>query len=192
MERLIEVVPSRPRLLALIELRPYRTLTPGPSLAQSAGNSSFICDEPEFAIYSHGTGAMRFLFAGTLIMMIYGATLGLHLAPLAAGNQAADAKPAPATDPDRAFGYLAKICALGPRISGTEGMDRQQQLIADHFTKLKAQVKYQSFDAPHPSTRTPVRMNNMIVSWNPDAGDRVLLACHYDTRPHADRDPNEH
>src|SRR5258708_32539391 len=87
MERLIEVVPSRPRLLALIELRPYRTLTPGPSLAQSAGNSSFICDEPEFAIYSHGTGAMRFLFAGTLIMMIYGATLGLQLAPLAAENQ---------------------------------------------------------------------------------------------------------
>src|SRR5204863_4500293 len=30
----------------------------------------------------------------------------------------------------------------------------------------------------------------MIVSWNPDAGERVLLACHYDTRPVADQEPD--
>jgi Zn-dependent M28 family amino/carboxypeptidase len=30
----------------------------------------------------------------------------------------------------------------------------------------------------------------MIVSWDPQAMERVLLACHYDTRPHADRDPD--
>ena len=105
-------------------------------------------------------------------------------------GHAADEKESPAVDPDRAYSYLTRICAIGPRISGSEGMDRQQQMIQDHFTKLKVQVKYQSFDAPHPTTRTPVRMNNMVVSWNPDAEQRVLLACHYDTRPHADRDPN--
>jgi Zn-dependent M28 family amino/carboxypeptidase len=33
-------------------------------------------------------------------------------------------------------------------------------------------------------------MNNIIVTWDPEATERVLLACHYDTRPHADRDPN--
>jgi hypothetical protein len=33
-------------------------------------------------------------------------------------------------------------------------------------------------------------MNNIIISWDLDAKDRVLLACHYDTRPHADRDSN--
>ena len=87
-------------------------------------------------------------------------------------------------DADRAFGYLTRICDIGPRISGTQGMERQQQLIAEHFSKLKAQVKFQSFDAPHPQTRQPVRMSNMIVSWDPEAKERVLLACHYDTRPH--------
>ncbi len=93
-------------------------------------------------------------------------------------------------DADRAFGYLTRICDLGSRISGSEGMEQQQQLIAEHFSKLKAQVKFQSFDAPHPQTRQPVRMSNMIVSWDPEAKERVLLACHYDTRPIADRDPN--
>lgn len=97
----------------------------------------------------------------------------------------------PAIDPDRAFGYLARICDIGPRISGSEGMHRQQQLLDEHFTKLDVPVTYQSFDAQHPTTRTPVRMTNMIVSWNPEATERVLLACHYDTRPHADEDPDE-
>lgn len=151
---------------------------------------------------------MRFLIAGATIMTISGISSGLPLATLAdekqtvanqpakrsqtAGqDQTADDKADPSIDPDRAFSYLVKICAIGPRISGSDGMDRQQELIKDHFTKLKGQVKYQSFDAPHPATRTPVRMNNMIVSWNPDATERVLLACHYDTRPLADQDPDE-
>ena len=93
-------------------------------------------------------------------------------------------------DADRAFGYLTKICDIGPRISGSPGMEQQQQMIAAHFAKLKAQVKFQSFDAPHPLNGKPVRMNNIIVTWDPEAAERVLLACHYDTRPHADRDPD--
>jgi hypothetical protein len=140
-------------------------------------------------------------------MMIHGISAAHSAATLAEENPAVEAGPAarqpaifsqsqtndetsPQIDPDRAFGYLTKICDIGPRISGSDGMDRQQHLISEHFTKLKALVKYQSFDAPHPTTRTPVRMNNMLVSWNPEAVERVLLACHYDTRPNADRDPN--
>jgi hypothetical protein len=69
-------------------------------------------------------------------------------------------------------------------------MEKQQQLIAEHFSKLKARVAFQSFDAPHPLTRKPVRMSNLIISWDHEAKERVLLACHYDTRPHADRDAN--
>lgn len=110
--------------------------------------------------------------------------------PAEGAGPAADDGAAPKFDPERAFGYLTKICDLGPRISGSQGMERQQQLIADHFTRLKAQVRFQSFDAPHPVSRVPVRMNNIVVSWHPEARERVLLACHYDTRPHADRDPN--
>lgn len=89
----------------------------------------------------------------------------------------------------RAFGYLLKVCGIGPRISGTTGMAQQQKLIVGHFTELGAQVRMQSFDVAHPQTGTPVRMNNIVVSWNKQAKERVLLACHYDTRPFPDRDP---
>ena len=130
---------------------------------------------------------MRFLFAGVMIMTISAVSSGRTAATFAADKkpvdkartaeknqsaaqeQAADDKSVPAIDPERAFGYLARICDIGPRLSGSAGMERQQELIKDHFTKLKAQVKFQSFDAPHPQTRTPVRMNNMIVSWDPAA-----------------------
>ena len=89
---------------------------------------------------------------------------------------------------DRAFGYLEQICRIGPRISGSDGMLRQQQLIIEHFQKFGCEIRAQTFDAAHPLNGRPVRMTNLILSWNPRAKERVLLCCHYDTRPYPDRD----
>jgi len=105
--------------------------------------------------------------------------------PAAAGGDST-----PAVDAQRALGYLKALCDLGPRPSGSQGMERQQQMIAAHFTELGARVRFQSFDAAHPKTGRPVEMNNIIVCWHPDAKERVLLGCHYDTRPLPDRDRN--
>ena len=88
----------------------------------------------------------------------------------------------------RAYGYLLKVCRLGPRVSGSEGMAAEQKLISAHFVKLGASVRFQSFDIRHPTTARAVRMNNIIVSWNPRAKQRILIGCHYDTRPFPDRD----
>src|SRR5262245_50594948 len=98
---------------------------------------------------------------------------------------------APRPDGKRAFGYLTQICALGSRTSGTPGMQQQQELLSQFFTDLGATVSLQSFDAVHPRTGAPVRMANLIVSWQPAATERVLLCCHYDTRPFPDREPVE-
>ena len=100
----------------------------------------------------------------------------------------ADDKPNIALDERRAFSYLEDICKLGPRPSASEGMTKQQELLDKHFTKLGAEVGWQEFDTPHPTNGTPVRMKNLIVSWHPQAKERVLLCCHYDTRPFPDRD----
>ena len=88
----------------------------------------------------------------------------------------------------RAKQYLIDICKIGPRVSGSRGMAAQQKLLADHFTNHGAKVKTQLFDSAHPLTGRPVRFANLIVSWNPKATERILLACHYDTRPYPDRD----
>lgn len=91
-------------------------------------------------------------------------------------------------DGERAFTYLRAICEIGPRISGTPGMQKQQELLAHHFRELGADVRLQEFDVPHPQTGQPVRMGNMIVQWFPEAEERILLCCHYDTRPFPDQE----
>jgi hypothetical protein len=124
--------------------------------------------------------------------------VALLLAPACSERPAASAdnagvarvgSPPEGFDPRNSFAYLEQICAIGPRISGTQGMLRQQEIIEEHFVALGADVKYQEFDAAHPETGAPVRMRNMIVSWHPESKQRVLLCCHYDTRPRPDREP---
>lgn len=89
----------------------------------------------------------------------------------------------------RAYQYLAQLCQIGPRMSGSPGMKAQQQLLADHFTKLGAQVEFQRFDYAHPLDGSPVPIANLIVHWHPDSRDRILLCTHYDTLPLPLRDP---
>lgn len=93
-------------------------------------------------------------------------------------------------DAKRAFGYLVEICELGNRASGTPAMAKQQELLVKHFQKHKGQVKYQTFDAADPKNGAPVRMANLLVHWHPEAKERILISCHYDSRPFPDRDPN--
>src|SRR6187455_123361 len=48
----------------------------------------------------------------------------------------ADAKNEPAGvkfDSDRALKYLKQLCDIGPRISASEGMKKQQELVEKHF-----------------------------------------------------------
>lgn len=109
----------------------------------------------------------------------------------------AAAAAAPAQNPldaDRAMGYLNAVCDIGPRPSGSEGMKRQQKLIIEHFESLDREVQRQSFTAKHPlskrRTDPRVPMTNLIVRWRPELTERVLLCCHYDTRPLPDQDPD--
>jgi hypothetical protein len=93
-----------------------------------------------------------------------------------------------AFDGKRAMRYLEAICKIGPRISGSEGMKKQQQLIEKHFKDLGVKVTYQRFEARQRSVRKPVAMANMIISYHPDRARRVVLCSHYDTRPIADQE----
>jgi hypothetical protein len=95
-----------------------------------------------------------------------------------------------AFDGKRAMGYLEAICKIGPRISSTEGMKKQQELIEKHFKDLGVKATYQRFTAKQKSVRKPVEMANMIFSYHPDRTRRVILCSHYDTRPIADQEPN--
>jgi len=110
-----------------------------------------------------------------------GDTPSLSLAQVKSSDQRFDGR--------RSYAYLRQICALGPRISGSAGMQRQQKLLEKHFLNLGAQVDYQRFQVKrHPITGQPVPLANLIIQWHPEARERILLCAHYDTRPRPDRE----
>lgn len=87
-----------------------------------------------------------------------------------------------------AFQVLEKMCEIGPRVSGTAAMTTQQEFLAKHFESLGATIGWQPFQGMHPVNQTPVEFRNLLVQFHPDRQARILLACHYDTRPFPDLD----
>ena len=92
-------------------------------------------------------------------------------------------------DAERALRYLKEVCELGPRISDSDGMKKQRELLRRHFETLDAKVVEQRFSARQASRAGDIDMVNLIVSWHPERTRRMLVCCHYDTRPIADQEP---
>lgn len=87
-------------------------------------------------------------------------------------------------DGAKAYEYLKEICKIGRRPSGSPGMEAQQKLLVEHFTKLGAKVRLQRFRARDPLGGADVPMANLIVQWHPESKQRILLCTHYDTLPY--------
>jgi hypothetical protein len=98
------------------------------------------------------------------------------------------ARKAGSFDGDKALEYVTLLCDLGPRVSGSDAMAKQQEILQKHFEKNGATVTLQKFDGKQPSRDKAVPMVNMIVSWQPESKNRVMICAHYDTRPIADQE----
>jgi len=95
-----------------------------------------------------------------------------------------------AFDGNRALEYVRDLCKIGPRISGSDGMKKQQELVKAHFEKHGGKVSFQRFTAQQTTRPNPVEMANIVVTWHPERARRVIVCTHYDTRPKADQEPN--
>lgn len=93
-------------------------------------------------------------------------------------------------DGEKAYQHLVDVCKFGPRVSGSQAMKLQQDYIRKYLTDAGAQVQFQSWDIRHPETGQPVTLSNIFGRFHPERTERILLACHYDTRPYADEDPD--
>jgi glutaminyl-peptide cyclotransferase len=110
------------------------------------------------------------------------------------GRPTSKAKPKPLPkdvpiDGNSAMDIVRRICDMGPRISDTPAMKKQQEFLTEHFKKLGATVSLQEFPAKHPM-KGPVTLANLIVEFHPEATERILICCHYDTRPFPSEDPD--
>lgn len=91
-------------------------------------------------------------------------------------------------DAERSMKYLKQLWDLGPRICGTDGIKKSQEAITKHFEALGGKVEKQEFQAKQRSRRDKTPMTNLIVKWYPEKTKRIILCCHYDTRPIADQE----
>ena len=62
------------------------------------------------------------------------------------------------------------------RRSGTEGMDKQQRLITEHFERLGGKVERQEFRVRHPLDGRAVPMTNLIRALAPRRSERLLVS----------------
>jgi glutaminyl-peptide cyclotransferase len=92
-------------------------------------------------------------------------------------------------DGAQAYKYLKELCAIGPRPSGSQGMQTQQKMLIEHFKKFGGQIGLQRFRWQHPQDGSWVPMTNIMVRWNPKVAERILLCAHYDTLPYPLMDP---
>lgn len=96
----------------------------------------------------------------------------------------------PTFDGKRAYDDVVRQVEFGPRIPGSEGHDRVRQWLVETLEPLADRVIEQPFATTLDSAS--YTGTNVVASFNldPGIGTRIMLAAHWDTRPHADRDPD--
>lgn len=96
-------------------------------------------------------------------------------------------------DADSAYSYVAAQTAFGPRIPGTEAHARCIEYITEKLEKAGGETVIQDiiFIDSKGEKRT---VKNIKANFRPEAPVKILLAAHYDSRPHADQDsdPSKH
>ena len=103
------------------------------------------------------------------------------------GDKATAKTPQP-FDGAEAWKHLVSICNIGPRISTSPGMLQQQKYIEKHFKANGAETLRQEFKVISPFNGNQVTLQNLMVRYHPDRRRRLLICCHYDTRPLPDQD----
>lgn len=92
-------------------------------------------------------------------------------------------------DAYRAFHYLEKQVQFGPRIPGTKDHLNCRDWIVEHAKTFADTVITQHFKAYRPVIKDSVDAFNIIVRFNIEKKERIILSTHWDTRPFADLDP---
>lgn len=108
-------------------------------------------------------------------------------------------------DGPAALVMIRKLCEMGPRITGSKQMEVQILALKKYFKKLGLKPVEHSFQLRHPQgdqLRGPgngnlvkveggdaVNVVNLVVPLHPKRKTRIILCCHYDSRPYADQDP---
>ena len=96
----------------------------------------------------------------------------------------------PEFNADSAYAYIEKQVSFGPRVPNTREHQQAGDYLINKLKEFGAEVTVQDFKETA-FDGTTLDLRNIVGSFNPQASKRVLLAAHWDTRPFADKDPDE-
>lgn len=92
-------------------------------------------------------------------------------------------------DGARAFAGIESQVGFGPRVPGTAGHRACAEYLTERLSSLADSAWNDRWDYPNASGDT-LELVNICVSFSPEAGRRILLCAHWDTRPVAEHDPD--
>lgn len=95
----------------------------------------------------------------------------------------------PVFNADSAYHYTATQVAFGPRVPNTPEHLACGNYLAGELRRFGATVTEQEATI-YLYDKTPIRIKNIIGSFQPENKNRILLFAHWDSRPYADNDPN--
>lgn len=95
----------------------------------------------------------------------------------------------PEFNADSAFAFVEAQLAFGPRNPNSDGHKNAAAWLESTLRKYSDNAVFvQRFT--HDGYGETLELKNIITAFNPQAGDRILLCAHWDTRPRAERDPD--
>lgn len=95
--------------------------------------------------------------------------------------------PAPSFNADSAFNYVKAQTDFGPRIPNSASQVKCAEWLTTTMKQFADTVIVQSFQSRGFDGKT-LNGKNIISSFNPSKGNRIMLCAHWDTRPFADQD----
>jgi hypothetical protein len=97
---------------------------------------------------------------------------------------------AEAFDGKRAYEWVRRQVAFGPRTPGTAAHDSCFADLVRALHQTTEVVEVDTFHYESPDLGKNLRLMNVLARFRPGESRRILLAAHWDTRPWADRDPD--
>lgn len=97
---------------------------------------------------------------------------------------------AEAFDGKRAYEWVQRQVAFGPRTPGTAAHDSCFADLVRGLHESAEVVEVDTFHYESPDLGKNLRLMNVLARFRPSEPRRILLAAHWDTRPWADRDPD--
>lgn len=85
---------------------------------------------------------------------------------------------------ERAWQHLIALCAIGPRVAGTDGARQARDYIRQQLQEMGLEATLQTATIERPSGS--ITLENVIVTIPGTSPDLFLLSTHYDTHPMPD------